>query len=246
MQKTKTKKHRKGGKRGRGTRNGGGAGTAMARIPSNRPFPPRVRHMFYYDTFFTLNNAAVVAASNTYNCSTPAAISGAVLVPGFSEMFGALGVPLYGINGGIYSAYRVRGTSVSVECDNLDTAVSYRIVAGFTNEALATNGAVTAGNQARFASNPDFRSFTLGVSAGASKGRTTVSSTIMKLFGAINFNNEDTFSYYALTTTTTQVPLTPMYFVLMALGSGVMTNGVATRLRFAFDVDGYARNNLNS
>lgn len=221
--------------------------TAMARIPSNMPLPARTRKTFFYDTFFTLNNAAVLGASQTYNCSTPQQLSGTVAIPGFSAYFGASGSQFFGASANtLYAAYRVRGASVKVECDNLDTAVSYRIVAGFTQEALPTNGAVSAANQGRFASNPDFRSFTLGVSAGQSRGNVTVSSTIQKLFGVLVFNNNDTFSQYALSISTVQAPTTPMYFVLMCLGSGVMTTGIATRLRFSFDVEAYCRNDLTS
>jgi hypothetical protein len=140
----------------------------------------------------------------------------------------------------------MRGTSLLIEIDNLDTAVSYRLTSGFTQEPLATNGAVTAANQNRFSSNPDFRTTTVGVSAGQSRARLSVSSTIRKLFGANVFINNDTYSHYALTASTSQVPTTPMFFVVMVLGTAAMVNGVAMRLRFAFDVEAYSRNDLSS
>jgi len=214
----------------------------MAPIPRNVPFPPRARRTFYLDTFTTLNNVGALGASSTFNCSQVPTIS--ATVPNFSEYFA--GNPLFGASGGLYSAYRTRGTSVMVEIDNLDTAVSYRLTAGFTQEPLATNGAITAANQNRFSSNPDFRTTTVGVAAGQSRAMLSVSSTIRKLFGANVFVNNDTYSHYALTASTTQAPTTPMFFIVMVLGTGAMTNGVAMRLRFSFDIEAYSRNDLSS
>jgi len=240
------KRKLKGGKntRPKGNRRGGNR-SVMIVIPKDVPFPPRMRRTLQYDTFFVLNNAAVLAASNTYNCSTPSNLNGAVNVPGMSEMANQ-NSPQFGAGGGLYSSFRVQAVNVNLEFNNLDTAIAYRVIAVFTQEALATNGATTATNQGRFASNPNARTSCIGVSAGQSKGRLNVSSSLSHLFGANTFVNNDPFSCYALSASTTQQPTTPLYFVLLAIGTAVMVNGISVRARFSFDIEFYSRNDLTN